>query len=357
MESLPFINEKILKRLIEGSFVPERRSNPGKTKLADRRDTISPLAVAKRCVRYEPQVFYQRKDLVLRVADHLNNSTKKMVLVTGQQGSGKTSLVRGVVELMGGGDEQLLWFDINIHTDFDEIIQFLIENITYICAALSIDEAPKEGVSPLKAGPLEPMDQLEYHLRKVSHIPLLIVVDNIEYIVDPEYRIHSYSLKEFLNFLLSFPNIKMVLLGDRLPYADISVTEDIVTELKLYGLKETDGLQLLRSNIPQNGIEKEADFVQTCTQLFRRTGGAPWQLRALNFWTQKKQIPVTELAAFLSKPGISPADSFAQFLQGHLTQEEQKVFTLLSFLRHPVDVRLLNALMRRCYWKSSRDSG
>lgn len=128
MGILRFIQPQILARLRAGKFVAERRQKQAGSD-QDRRDTLSPLAIAKRCIRYDPSVFANRSDLVLKLADDLNDSDVKILMLLGEQGSGKTSLIRGLVELTGGelaggGQMQLLWFDAHRYTDFEEITDF-----------------------------------------------------------------------------------------------------------------------------------------------------------------------------------------------------------------------------------------
>ena len=87
----------------EGRFVPARRARRKSGRSAsDRRRVFSPLAVTKRCIRYDPNVFTHRRAQILQMAEALNDSASRMLLVSGIQGAGKTSMVRGVIELMGG---------------------------------------------------------------------------------------------------------------------------------------------------------------------------------------------------------------------------------------------------------------
>src|SRR5262249_16161395 len=132
-DSLFFIQPHVLERLQSGVFVAKRKQTRISYHLGDRRDTLSPLAVTRRAIRYEPLVFYNRKDLFIEPVKAVNDPRKKLVLVSGPPGRGKTAFVRGVVEMMGGGKEQLLWFDVSKHTDFDEVIRFLVDFMSYVC--------------------------------------------------------------------------------------------------------------------------------------------------------------------------------------------------------------------------------
>lgn len=358
METLHFINPAILERLQTGTFVPERRSKSGSLTLSERRDTVSPLAVAKRCIRYDPLVFQNRTDLVIQMAEALNDPVHKMLMVTGPQGSGKTSLVRALVEMMGGGPEQLLWFDINVHADFDEITQFLIRYVTYICTARNIpasDSAPG-GRRPRPGGEGTPppspvstaqarqdvLDTLRTHLESVADLPLLIVIDNLEYIVDPEYQIQSFAFKEILNFLLSFPNIKMLLLGERLPYGDISVDAEVVTEIKVTGLSPQASVPVLQDHVPNGRVSEEV-----CQNLVRLSGGMPWQLRSLNTLA-RFEIPLALVVETAQAPGKTLLECMTEEALAQLDEAAHQIVTVLCCLRHPVDVPTLRAVLAVC---------
>jgi tetratricopeptide (TPR) repeat protein len=360
--ALQFISAGVLQRLAEGSFVPNRRSKPGNMTLSDRRDTISPLAVTKRCVRYEPRVFENRKSDILRMAEHLNHPDRKIILLSGDQGSGKTSLARGLIELMGGGNEQLLWFDVTRHTDFTDITDFLIQYVTYIGAALS--RTPQltgtklgKGGQPSDAQRLE---QLETLLSDVEDVPLLIVIDNVEHIVDAEFRIHSPPLKETLNFLLSFPNIKMMLLGERLPYADLSFSTGAMNEIKLAGLRQDDVSALLGRELPEDLPADEAN--RLLFSLYQATSGSPWLTRVLGFVTHHHPQQLIRLDDLMRARGAglsgpqAVAEGISRFLYDRLAPDQQAVMQILAFLRHPVDLGSLAAMTRFCMPHVSLDT-
>ncbi|MBY0450149.1 MAG: tetratricopeptide repeat protein [Cyanobacteria bacterium] len=342
-----FIQPGVLQRLSEGAFVPERRPPKPSLTMSERRDSLSPLSVTKRCVRYDPNVFINRKAQVSELAESLNRPDKKLLLLSGPQGAGKTSLARGLIELMGGGAEQLLWFDTSTHTDFDDIIHFLIQYITYICAALRIEQSMNQPQPQTVADPLLRIEQM---LGSIAHVPLLIVLDNVEHIVDGDFRINSFQLKEMLNFLLSFQNIKMVLAGERLPYTDLSANAGVITEVKLAGLSEPDVLALFKTHAQLLAPEMLQD-------IYRKTHGEPWLLKLL-FYLSKPTSGKTAIGLETLHQVLSPlpADvslertiqTMTQFVYDHLSEQERQVAQVLSLLRHPADFDTIISITRFC---------
>lgn len=360
---LTFISPAIIERIENGSFVPARRSKPDSAH-SERRNILSPLAVTKRCIRYEPKVFYHRKPFILKMARALNQPETKIVLVAGPQGAGKTSLVRGLIELMGSRNEQLLWFDVNRHSDFEEIIQFLIQYITYVCA--NGPGGNGEEITPLpEVNPQEePLKRLEALISRVSEMPLLLVLDNVEYIVDSDLRFNSYPFKEMLNFLLAFPNIKMALIGERLPYADMSPNQEGVADIRLDGLREEDAVTFLESlnkagsPMPDPGIlesvavpEAEREALR---QLYHKTEGQPWLLKIAYYLNSQANLDFYTLNRLLDSQAketgnSQPIAEMAAFIYQRLPDQHRRLFQVLSLIRHPVDTRTLLALAGVCF--------
>jgi tetratricopeptide (TPR) repeat protein len=345
MDSITFIQPSVLERLESGQFVPERTGKSTSVVMQDRRDTLSPLAISKRCIRYEPQVFYHRKETVLELAKKINTPEHKIFLITGIQGIGKTSLVRGLVEMMGGGKEQVLWFDINVHTDFEEITQFLIQYIEYIAKSLGLAQSEQAPPSLFKNIPANmtgternALEKLSQSLQKLGNLPLMLVIDNVEFIVDPEYQIQSFSFKEILNFLLSYANIKMVMMGERMPYSDISVDSDIVYEVKLTHLNEREGVDSLR-----RGAEKEyaPEILQA---LYKQSAGLPWILN-LQKRLENRGIGYDELMNMPLKPGTYFLDAMIEQILVQLSPSELALLCLNTQIRHPIDRKTLLSLL------------
>lgn len=363
-ENLTFISPAIIERIENGSFVPARQAKP-ELQMKDRRSVLSPLAVTKRCVRYEPHVFLHRQSLILTLARALNTPARKIALIGGPQGSGKTSLVRGLIEVMGSRNEQLLWFDVTRHTDFEEIIQFLIQYITYVCAAMGEPQAgePDDGLgSAVGVGASEePVRRLEKLINRVADMPLLLVLDNVEYIVDEELRFNSYPFKEMLNFLLAFPNIKMVLIGERLPYADMSPNQEGVEDIHLAGMEERHACNWLQSKrktaqadpaVLEQVAAPEAE-ITALHQLYFKTQGQPWLLKILFYLNHQARLDFVTLNRLLDSESrdekAPPVAELVRYIYQRLPDQHRRVFQVLAFLRHPVNAKALLALVGICY--------
>jgi tetratricopeptide (TPR) repeat protein/energy-coupling factor transporter ATP-binding protein EcfA2 len=366
-----FISPHVIERIENGSFIPARRSKPSPAQ-KERRNVLSPLTVTKRCIRYEPNVFTHRRPLILKLARSLNQPETKIVLVGGAQGCGKTSLARGLIELMGSHNEQLLWFDVNRHSDFEEIIQFLIHYITYVCDPQSQNARPT-GTSSTFAEKTEedPLKRLEQLIVQVSEMPLLLVLDNVEYIVDPELRFNSYPFKEMLNFLLTFPNIKMVLIGERLPHADMSPNQEGVSDIHLEGLPQAETVNFLESVNPKTAPPQADPAVlenmlspQGATPalqaLWQKTEGQPWLLKIiqhlnsqtnLDFVTLNRLLQNTPAQTTSTSNGQEPTtlSTLISLIYQRLPDQQRRLFQVMAFLRHPVDPASLLALTGICF--------
>lgn len=365
-----FINPSVLERLTQGSFVPARKSSVKAP--SERRNALSPLAITKRCIRYEPQVFTHRRPLIIQMAQALNDEAQKILLVGGPQGIGKTSLVRGLIELMGSRqkdqssstDPQLLWFDVNRHTDFEEIIQFLIQYITEVCTTVN-EQTPatsaerrmdrNRGTNSLAALGEDPLKRLESQLQQVQNMPLLLVLDNVEYIVDTNLRLNSFPFKELLNFLLGFPNIKMVLIGERLPYADMSPNQDGILDIQLDGLSEAETIAFWQNRAQKMSsdpaiLEREliTDDSEVLRHLARKTQGAPWLIKTIDHLHQHANLEFDTLNRLLDD-AQNPTTTLVQLAYERLPDQHRRLFQTLSFLRHSVNAKSLLALMSVCF--------
>ena len=335
-DGLFFIPPTVLNRLVEGLFVPQRKQSKAYP-MRDRRQSLSTLNVTRRAIRYEPQVFLNRKDELVASAQVLNNEQIKLLMVSGPPGRGKTSFVRGLAEMMDGSKQQLLWFDVSRHTDFDEVVRFLVEYMTMVCRNLS--ETPESASEPA-----DPIKTLEHLLNQADDFPILIVIDNAEHLVSSDKTMRSRELKEAFNFLLSFPNIKLVLSGRQVPVTDMNPASRAVHHLELPPLNAEASLALLHQLIKDPEKKSEA-----LLELTPHLEGEPYYL----FLFAKLYGVSTEpseqwLKRLSSEPAGNLGGVLLNCLLTLLTEPERRLLSLFGMLRHGLTPGGMSLLTTYC---------
>jgi tetratricopeptide (TPR) repeat protein len=255
-EILYFIQPHVIERVISGQFIAKRDRTNKPYALRDRRNNLSPLNVTRRAIRYEPMVFRNQSPLILSAANALNTPHIKLLQVLGPHARGKTAFTRALIELMGGGPEQLIWFDVGRHTDFDELIRFLIASLVSLLSALQELEEADTRYTSLNA--LHPLQRLEALLTHAKTFPILIVIDNLEFLLhDTQQALKHKELKEAFNFLLGFSNIKLMLLGQAMPVQDLLHADKMTHIVDLNPLTEEQSIFLFTSLLPEQNRDDE----------------------------------------------------------------------------------------------------
>jgi len=365
MAPLYFILPHVLERLKNGQFVANR--NGRQYPLKDRRDNLSLLNITRRAITYEPQVFSTRKESLIAAAEALNQPDIKTLMITGPTGRGKTSYIRGLVELMGGiypnqTAAQLLWFDVSRHTDFDEVVRFLVGYLTDICQVQeSLKTQPTtftQGFQPLmgpspfaseirtlfeKPAPLpkeiDPIKTLIELLNRMGNMPILLVIDNMEHLVTPDHGLRSPELKSALMLLLEFPNVKLVMAGQSVPFRD----KDLVQNVWRYALPPLTPEQALHRL--QNETELSYADAETLQEVLATLGPEPCQLEC--FLTLYKSFPVASFwqQQFKQSP---PETLLWQEVEKQLSAQQKKAFEALALLRHGLTMAALEAVLAEC---------
>lgn len=339
-----FVLAHVLDRLISGRFVADRKSAIS-LKDAERRQVFSPLNVTRRAIRYEPLVFSTRKSLIIQAAQVLNDDIHKLLMVIGPPGRGKTAFVRGLVELLGGGKQQLLWFDVSPHTDQDEIVRFLIEYMTYVCREFGAHHQDHEAL--IHEDPIEALMAL---MAQSSDIPIVIVIDNVERLVSSRNTLRSVELRDTLNFLLGYDNVKLVLSGTKMPLSDMSANSPISYAIDLPVLEPEAAWTIIeRYGHLDRGLDPTL-----YQHLLPLTQGEPYALYLLAqmvsahpdsaYWLEHLSNHSSQLyKAFLD-------DAFSRF-----DPQDMALLGLMSLIRHGVTKTGLKAMASYCVPELERE--
>jgi tetratricopeptide (TPR) repeat protein len=368
---LRFISQGVIERLRSGKFVPKRTVSDDDAALSERRRSLSPLAICKRCIGYQPLVFKDRQPLVWQLVEGLNSAYTKLILVTGEPGSGKTSLLRGVAELMGGGTEQLIWFEISAYSSAISLCETMLRQL--MCLLENNPEVVslplKESVAPAKADPIQlqssydrekTFQRLAPLMANSFNAPIFLVLDDIDPFVSSQERLEAPVLKETFNFLLSQSNIKIAIAGKRQPYADLKAPPQSILELHLGNFEPTTTQGILDRTTPKLGNNETLETV--FTTLLKASQGQPWVVQLLCQLAKQlpESLPLLGLD-YQQRLAVAPnplpyqalvetapvlIEALAQWLlQRPKTQEERLILMVLSFIRHPIDEQVLKALL------------
>jgi AAA ATPase domain len=368
---LRFISQAVIERLKSGKFVP-KRSTATDVDNAERRNSLSPLAICKRCIGYQPLVFKDRQALLWQLVEGLNSSYTQLILVTGEPGSGKTSLLRGVAELMGGGTEQLIWFEISAYSSAISLCETILRQL--VCLLESNPEVsglPLEpSVAPAKTDPIQlqssydrekTFQRLAPLMANSKNAPIFLVLDDIDPFVSTQERLEAPALKETFNFLLSQSNIKIAIASKRQPYGDLKAPPQSILELHLTHFDAPTTHRILERTVPK--LNNNETLETLFSGLLKASQGQPWVVQLLCQlvkyspeslplldldYQQRLNTANTQLSFYPAVLETAPLviEALAHWLlQRPKTQEERLILMVLSFIRHPIDEQVLKFLL------------
>lgn len=330
-----YISKEVIERLRSGQFKPVRSSRSD-YKLNDRRDKVSPLALTKRAVRYEPYVFLNRSEQILDAVESLNNDRIRSLCITGYSGVGKTAFARAVVEMMGGTPAQLLWFDASDLSDEDAVIRFMIEYLIYLCQA--------QQAEPILADSLSPIEHLKQLLTLTQHLPILLLVDNIDVFLNHEGKITSDALSEMFSFVLGFSNIKLMLIGNKLP--DLNLKLDQVETFEIEPLNNEAVWQWWQ--------RQQKQFVELSAYDLTRLDGLKGLPELAWAWVRVLKNPLVqpEYKQFLIEQAQDSDQlelSLLEVVQASLPKGANDLLNLLSLVRHSLSPNTMKQLAKLCF--------
>jgi tetratricopeptide (TPR) repeat protein len=292
---------------------------------------------------------------VLRLANLINDPAAKVVLLAGPEGCGKTALARATVELMGGGAEQLLWYEALPQANASTLLHFWVVALANLACQLLNQPNPLPSQlqtwvnSPhAHSPPLTAQQGLGYLLpllKQLPQLPLLLVVDATQRLVSGSGRFVSAELEAMVSGLLTLPNVKLMLVGEALPMVSLEPHWAKCATLPMPYLNEAAITHLLRT---PEGQAKRLVLDEELTQhVVLRLQGAPWLVSLTRQLALYSTVNLPAFKAVLAEApltDLATAESLTTFLWPRLSAQERAELALLATVRHPLPAGVLSHL-------------
>jgi len=258
----------------------------------------------------------------------LNSDEQKLISLRGFQGTGKTEFINTLTLAL---EENVLnfYYECSSITHLDDIILSLFNYLKKI-----VIKNP-EYKRAFKISNSQSIDERLMNYVKSINIPLLIIIDGFENLLNDNIAEEQKELMHFLDFLSSLSEIKIIISGHRVNFESLSIEP---FEIRLGGLDETEANKLLKNN----GItENESGF----QQIFQVTRGYPenilWFSNAVNALETTSFDLMKEYYAKEQK-------SFEEFIYKKIFKtipdEFLKTLYFLTAIRHSISLDILEKL-------------
>lgn len=272
-----------------------------------------------------PYLFINRQDEITKIAAFLDDTSQRLLLFGGIQGSGKSTTVRSTLATC---QEHILiyWYECSKITNLDDI---LLSLCGFFDRKLN-KEAPIQ-----KQKNLISIDERLISYLKSLNRDIIIVLDSIESLVSPEFVIEDEELKHFFNYLLNHPKIKLILIGQRLPTGDMEYSEDFITELRIGGLNEDKSIKLLK----EQGLEGANSSL---SEIYKLSRGYPWLLLLSYQVSLNYNISVNKIIQDMSIYDDTYESFLIKIARSNFTDIEKLITNYVSIFRHPINIPTLS---------------
>ncbi|MDD3013760.1 MAG: tetratricopeptide repeat protein [Candidatus Gastranaerophilales bacterium] len=273
--------------------------------------------------------FINRKNYLNDIFDSLNSNEQNLILISGFQGTGKTTLIRSVEAVL---EENVLCFYYKCSqiTNQDDII---LNFYRYLHRYFLKDP---EFTRTYKSFGNQSIDERLINYLKSLKRPLLVVIDGFENILKDKSETIDRELNNFINYILATPFVKVIISGRKLPL-ELKTGRNNIMSHRLGGLGETDALMLLNnSNIDCSE--------STLYQLYEISRGYPESMKL--FISAVKHL---KLNAFdIIKDYTSSDDGFEDYIvkkiYDNIADSSRNLTWHLSIIRNYIDMAAIKNL-------------
>lgn len=324
MKSINFIKENFINALTSSINNIEEAENVFK-KIFSEKENIS-----KNISKGTLYNLVNRKEYLKETCQALNSNDQRLIFISGFQGTGKTEFINTLIHSL---DENILnfYYECSVITHLDDVILSLFNFLKKM-----LIKTP-EYKRAFKISSSQSIDERLMNYIKSLNRPLLIAIDSFENLINDEISDEYKELIHFLEFLSSFPEIKIIISGRKVNSFNFKKQENIY-EIKLGGLDEQESYKILKDN---GLIETESGL----QQIYHVSRGYPenllWFLNAVN----TLQINAFDL---MQEYYSQEQNSFEEFIYKKIYKSVNSEFlrTICFFasIRHSVTIENLEKL-------------
>lgn len=298
------------------------------------------------------------------VCEFLNNPAKRIMILVGRRGIGKTQMISCAIKRLTGeiSSEQLEQSQI-------KNLGFFIKNLGYIspkrtqlimtkifdglCQTLE-NEKSAEFKLICQNNSLKNADKIEIFLADYCSSNIVIIIDEFELLIDPETRrIQDQDLEEVLCSIRDFPceHIKVVLVTGVMPRKSLLLKEQFLLKRVNLGLASPYAEQSMRQrDTDEDRISLESD--ESLRQACERINGFPRALDALyNMLLVHLEASLADLlnaANLCSEKYKDIVDALIGEEFNSLTPSEQKIMQIMAVYNRPVLPIAIEQLLSSC---------
>ncbi|MEI7473864.1 MAG: tetratricopeptide repeat protein [bacterium] len=287
-------------------------------------------AKVKHINKNTPYILINRNEHFKEAIRTINSEMRKALVINGFYGVGKTEFIKSLFLSL---DDSILrfYYECSQITNLDDIIVSLYSYLN------KFFKKNTELARDIKASSTLSIDRKVIEYIKNLKRPLIIAIDSLEFLTDKNFNFADEEIAKFLNYLLKFPNIKLIISSQKLLVSGLNLNEKNSSRIKLGGLDDNHALQIFKDH---NLIGYE----NTLYQAFEITRGYPESLLwFINGVINLKITPFDLIGEYSSRK-----ESFEEYIiekiYDIIPQDCIKLCRFLSALRHPVKISLLQKL-------------
>jgi tetratricopeptide (TPR) repeat protein/pimeloyl-ACP methyl ester carboxylesterase len=277
-------------------------------------------------------IFLDRKEILTRIMEFLSDQTRKLVVIAGLPGIGKSALAAKAAQDSAPRFKDIFWMTCSRERSTVDVLlgqlhSFLERNGDESLRGLW--NAPPPDLLPAK------IDTLVEALNRNRY---LLIFDEFASWLDEQLQVKNPDLRRVLHGLVSSAHrSKILLIAERKPFFDprsSPIPPGVMQNEELFGLEEAEGINLLKQYLPSEDGKLLQRIVQTC-------GGNP---RMLNWFGYLVAQGRQDAETLLASEGLELSWKLLSGSVDDLTKESREALDRLSIFRQPLTRKDLDQL-------------